>query len=69
MSGGPSFAPEVRHIHASHWSVVAQAKHDAQQARSRANLREFIFLDLASQAVTMYVRQQHAAKSAKRGLV
>lgn len=40
-----------------HWSEVAQRKHDAQQRIQAAKLREFIFLDMASQAVTMYVQQ------------
>jgi hypothetical protein len=41
----------------NHWSEVAQRRHDSQQRIRAANFREFIFLDMASQAVTPDVKQ------------
>lgn len=42
------------------------ANHDRRQAIKSARFREFVFLDLASQAVTLYVRQRDEAKAAKK---
>lgn len=64
---GPALVPGLVHPETDHWFTAWDRKHEAEQARTKARNLEFIFLDMASQAVTMDHYDKREAKYAQQG--